>query len=37
LWHYVPELARVQWLHDPGRDGPLNLFERNQPSGTGGW
>ncbi|MCA1674232.1 MAG: TIR domain-containing protein, partial [Actinobacteria bacterium] len=25
LWTQVPELARVQWLHDPGRDGALKL------------
>ncbi|MGI9002141.1 MAG: NB-ARC domain-containing protein [Pseudonocardia sp.] len=25
LWKYVPELETVQWLHDPGRDGALNL------------
>src|SRR3954454_5115443 len=25
FWEEVPELARVQWLHDPGRSGPLNL------------
>src|SRR4051794_28616024 len=25
LWDEVPELARVQWLHDPGRDGPLDV------------
>lgn len=25
LWDEVPELVTVQWLHDPGRDGPLNL------------
>ncbi|MGH3934512.1 MAG: NB-ARC domain-containing protein, partial [Pseudonocardiaceae bacterium] len=24
-WDHVPELRRVQWLHDPGRDGALNL------------
>lgn len=26
LWKHVPELRRVQWLHDPGRDGALNLL-----------
>ncbi|MDQ3886182.1 MAG: NB-ARC domain-containing protein, partial [Actinomycetota bacterium] len=25
FWTEVPELEQVQWLHDPGRDGPLNL------------
>ncbi len=25
LWRHVPELAQVQWLHDPDRDGALNL------------
>ncbi|MGH3804622.1 MAG: toll/interleukin-1 receptor domain-containing protein, partial [Pseudonocardiaceae bacterium] len=25
LWKRVPELDQVQWLHDPGRDGALNL------------
>ena len=25
FWSVVPELAAVQWLHDPGRDGPLGL------------
>jgi tetratricopeptide (TPR) repeat protein len=25
LWEHVPELASVKWLHDPGRDGALNL------------
>jgi len=25
LWKQVHELARVQWLHDPGRDGALQL------------
>ena len=25
FWREVPELERVQWLHDPGRDGALNL------------
>lgn len=24
-WSHVPELARVQWLHDQGREGALNL------------
>ncbi len=24
-WKEVPELEQVQWLHDPGRNGPLNL------------
>ncbi|MGH4008636.1 MAG: NB-ARC domain-containing protein [Pseudonocardiaceae bacterium] len=24
-WDHVPALQRVQWLHDPGRDGALNL------------
>jgi WD40 repeat protein len=24
LWRSVPELAELQWLHDPERDGPLN-------------
>ena len=23
LWEYVPELAELQWAHDPERDGPL--------------
>ncbi|MBV9143603.1 MAG: TIR domain-containing protein [Pseudonocardiales bacterium] len=26
LWQHVPELERVQWLHDPGREGALNLL-----------
>jgi WD40 repeat protein len=26
LWKHVPELEQVQWLHDPGRDGALNLL-----------
>jgi len=35
LWKRVPELARVQWLHDPGRDDALDLVadrrgERNR-------
>jgi hypothetical protein len=25
LWEHVSELASVKWLHDPGRDGALNL------------
>ena len=25
LWQEIPELARVQWLHDAGRDGALAL------------
>jgi NB-ARC domain/TIR domain len=25
FWDQVPELAGVQWLHDPGREGALNL------------
>ena len=25
LWKQVPELARVQWVHGPGRDGALQL------------
>jgi hypothetical protein len=25
FWREVPELVRVQWLHDPGRDGALSL------------
>ena len=29
FWTVVPELAAVQWLHDPGRDGPLGLHARN--------
>ena len=28
LWRHVPSLARVQWLHDPGRDGPLDAIRR---------
>ena len=24
LWQYQPLLARVQWAHDPGQDGPLD-------------
>ncbi|GIF21568.1 WD40 repeat protein [Actinoplanes tereljensis] len=24
LWDYEPVLQRVQWAHDPGRDGPLD-------------
>src|SRR4051794_25272416 len=24
-WQEIPALATVQWLHDPHRDGPLNL------------
>ncbi|MGH3568846.1 MAG: NB-ARC domain-containing protein, partial [Pseudonocardia sp.] len=28
LWHHEPALAEVQWLHDPGRDGALNLVGR---------
>jgi NB-ARC domain/TIR domain/WD domain, G-beta repeat len=27
LWKYEPQLAEVQWLHDVGRDGALNLVE----------
>jgi len=23
-WRHVPQLAEVQWAHDPGRDGPLD-------------
>jgi WD40 repeat protein len=26
LWKHIPALEQVQWLHDPGRDGPLNLL-----------
>jgi hypothetical protein len=26
FWSAVDELAAVQWLHDPGRDGPLGLY-----------
>ena len=29
LWHHVPELASVQWLHDPGRDGALGRYANN--------
>ena len=29
LWHHVPELAAVQWLHDPGRDGALGRYADN--------
>ena len=25
FWQAVPELATVQWLHDPDRDGPLGM------------
>jgi hypothetical protein len=25
LWREIPELAEVQWLHDPGREGALAL------------
>ena len=28
FWDVVPELAAVQWLHDPGRDGALGLTPR---------
>ena len=28
LWQHVPALARVQWLQDPGRDGPLEAIGR---------
>jgi TIR domain/NB-ARC domain len=34
LWRHVPELVGVQWLHDPDRDGALDLLthhgERNR-------
>ena len=30
-WQEIPELAGVQWLHDPGRDEPLNLIDANRP------
>ena len=30
LWRHVPELERVQWLHDPSRDTALN-FLTDQP------
>ena len=30
-WQEVPELADVQWLHDPGRDGALNLVDAARP------
>jgi hypothetical protein len=30
LWEVVPELAQVQWLHDPGRDGALGLEEADE-------
>ena len=29
FWSAAPELAAVQWLHDPGRDGPLGLHAGN--------
>ncbi len=28
LYEHARELTRVQWLHDPGRDGALNLAEQ---------
>ncbi len=28
LYEHARELTRVQWLHDPGREGALNLAER---------
>jgi hypothetical protein len=30
-WQEIPELAAVQWLHDPGRDGALNLVDTDWP------
>ena len=30
FWSLVPELAAVQWLHDPGQDGPLGRYARNR-------
>ena len=29
FWSVVPELAAVQWLHDPAHDGPLGLHAGN--------
>jgi hypothetical protein len=29
FWEEIPELSGVQWLHDPGRDGPLSLATDN--------
>ena len=31
LWKHVSELEQVQWLHDPGREGALNLLA-DQPA-----
>ena len=28
-WEVIPELAAVQWLHDPGGDGPLGVHAEN--------
>jgi hypothetical protein len=28
LYEHARELTRVQWLHDPGREGALNLAEQ---------
>ena len=27
LWRHEPLLEQRQWLHDPGREGPLNLLK----------
>lgn len=37
LWSEVPELAGVQWAHDPGRDGPLDLDADHPAAGSSGW
>lgn len=31
-WPHVPELERVQWLHDPGSDGALGHLRVNCPT-----
>jgi WD40 repeat protein len=33
LWAQEPQLAAVQWAHDPGRDGPLEATKPRQVNG----
>ena len=33
LWDHEPQLAAVQWAHDPGRDGPLAAARRREVDG----
>src|SRR5215472_9563564 len=33
LWDQEPQLAAVQWAHDPGREGPLGAAEQREVAG----